>query len=584
MMTARGRKHVTGVRDLITGVLLAGQLACPAGPTPARRTDARPAAPAQVSAATGPGDAVPLIREYVERGAIPSLGAFTPAEALDVRELYAGREDAPVWLEHGQPGANARDGLWIVDHVAADGLDPADFPGDDLHRLAAVLESQPEPPAGDVAAFDTGMSWAILRDFRQVHLGRVDASALGFHLVEPAETHDFPALLDQALRTNRLRETAASLAPPLAQYDSLRRALATYRSLAAKPSSLAPPPTPARSVHPGDPYAGLDAVHDRLVAVGDLPATAPRPAAAAVYAGPLVDAVRRFQQRHGLAADGVMGRQTIAALQVPLAARVRQIELALERLRWLPDLTPAPLIVMNIPMFHLWGWDGTPVRGAPSVQMDVIVGRSVDTETPVLMATMRDVVVRPFWNVPASIVQKEILPSLARDPAYLTKNDMELVEGERDDSPVVAPTPDNLVRLRDGELRLRQRPGPKNSLGLVKFDFPNPQDVYMHATPAQQLFSKARRDFSHGCVRVADPVGLAEWVLRGQPDWTRDRILAAMQGTATVRVPIPRPIQVLLFYNTAAVMPDDGTVHFAADIYGQDVRLERALARAQAVR
>lgn len=554
--------------------------ACMGRPGPASGLPA-PQAPVQVESqrAVAAAGAVPLIRTYAAAGRIPALGTFTPAEARDVRDLYGARADAPLWIDDdGRPDGNAREALSLIDHVADDGLEPGDYPAEALHRLAAGLEAPAGSTADDAAAFDTGLSWAILRYFRQVHLGRVDARAVGFRLVEPSETHAFPALLDRALRSNRLRQTAADLAPPLAQYGRLKRALASYRSLAARQPPLPVPSAPARAVHPGDRYSSLAAVYDRLVAVGDLPAATPRPARDAMYEGALVDGVRHFQQRHSLAVDGVIGKRTIAALQVPLARRVRQIELALERLRWLPDLTPAPLIVMNIPMFHLWGWEATPVDGPPSIQMDVIVGRAVNTETPVLLATMRDVVFRPYWNVPVSIVRKEILPTLAREPDYLTENNMELVEGERDDSPVVAATPDNLARLGQGELRLRQRPGPKNSLGLVKFDFPNPQDVYMHGTPARQLFSKARRDFSHGCVRVADPEGLAEWVLRDQADWSRDRIVAAVQGAATVVVPVARPVQVLLFYNTAAVTSDDSTVRFADDIYGQDAKLEKALA------
>jgi L,D-transpeptidase YcbB len=145
----------------------------------------------------------------------------------------------------------------------------------------------------------------------------------------------------------------------------------------------------------------------------------------------------------------------------------------------------------------------------------------------------------------------------------------------------VAMTPDGLAGLRLGALRVRQRPGPKNALGLIKFVFPNEDDVYMHGTPAQALFAKSRRDFSHGCVRVADPVALAEWVLQDRPEWTRDRILAATMGAETIHVKLPRSIQVILFYTTAAVMPDDGTIRFADDIYRHDARLDRALAGRQ---
>jgi murein L,D-transpeptidase YcbB/YkuD len=191
---------------------------------------------------------------------------------------------------------------------------------------------------------------------------------------------------------------------------------------------------------------------------------------------------------------------------------------------------------------------------------------------------MRYVIFRPYWNIPPSILRNETLPALRRDPGYLARQNMEIVSGDGDNAPVVALTPDVLAQLGRGRLRVRQRPGPENALGLIKFVFPNDENVYMHATPAPQLFDRTRRDFSHGCVRVEDPVALAEWVLKDRPEWTRERIVAAMQGTETFRVDLPAPIRVILFYVTAVVMPEDGAVHFAEDIYGHDVRLAKALA------
>ena len=283
--------------------------------------------------------------------------------------------------------------------------------------------------------------------------------------------------------------------------------------------------------------------------------------------------MRRFQGRHGLDADGALGKATLAALAVPVAQRTTQLELALERLRWLPHLDEHGFLAVNIPMFHLWGWGARPVRGTPDFEMDVIVGRALDTETPVFVEELRYLIFRPYWNVPPSILRNEILPAIARDRSYLDRQNMEIVAGAGDDASALEATDENLARLRTGGLRVRQRPGPKNSLGLVKFVFPNDDNIYMHGTPAPQLFGRARRDFSHGCVRVADPVKLAEWLLRDRPEWTRERVLAAMQGPASERVTLTRPVQVILFYLTAVVMPEDGSVRFADDIYGHDGRL-----------
>jgi murein L,D-transpeptidase YcbB/YkuD len=246
---------------------------------------------------------------------------------------------------------------------------------------------------------------------------------------------------------------------------------------------------------------------------------------------------------------------------VPVAWRVRQIELALERLRWLPHLGDERFVAVNIPMFRLWAFDALRPDGMASFQTRVIVGRALNTRTPVFTEEMQEVIFRPYWNVPTSIIRNEILPALARRPDYLRAHNMEVIS---------AP---------GAPLRVRQRPGPSNALGLVKFVFPNDDNVYMHATPAPALFGRPRRDFSHGCVRVEDPVGLAEWALADRPEWTRERILAAMNGQASIRVELPQPIRVILFYLTAVVTPEDGAIHFAEDIYGHDARLHHALTR-----
>jgi murein L,D-transpeptidase YcbB/YkuD len=176
------------------------------------------------------------------------------------------------------------------------------------------------------------------------------------------------------------------------------------------------------------------------------------------------------------------------------------------------------------------------------------------------------------------------LPKIEQDPEYLQREDMEIVDGQGDNAPHVDFSEQSLNALRRGTLRVRQRPGQKNALGLIKFVFPNSDDVYMHGTPAQALFARSRRDFSHGCVRVADPIALAEWVLQDRPEWTHDRILAATMGPDAIQVRLPRPIQVVLFYTTAAVVPEDGSIHFVEDIYHQDDTLDGALVHLHHVR
>ncbi|MBS0443096.1 MAG: L,D-transpeptidase family protein [Proteobacteria bacterium] len=423
------------------------------------------------------------------------------AAALGASALRAA-EAMPGWSD-----ALQREARSILDGAASEGLDPADY------------------REGPVEA-------AFARYLHDLHLGRVRARDLGFGVTAPVQDG---ALVTQALQeavaAGRLANAVERLTPPLAQYRQLREMLARYRRLASGPAPVT--------------------LQAQLVAFGDL----------AADADVNDEAVKRFQARHGLEADGVIGRATTAALGVPPARRVRQIELAMERLRWLPQRSGRPLIAINIPMFRLWAWDADAAEASPALAMNVIVGRAMRTQTPVFADEMTHLIFRPYWNVPRSILQNEVLPAMEHDPGYLARHDMEMVPGADGGAP-----------------RVRQRPGPKNSLGLVKFIFPNDADVYLHGTPARELFARSRRDFSHGCVRVADPPALALWLLKDQPAWMREAIEAAMNGTRTQQVNLSAPVPVLLYYLTALVSPDDGLLHFADDLYGHDAALERRLA------
>ena len=525
----------------------------------------------------GGGDLQSAIQAALIRGVdTPSSDAnCPPCEQLN--ELYAAVSGRPLWLDGaGRPSPDARVAVALLRSAIEDGLDPADYHSDHVERLMARLDVATAPALRDAAAFDTGVSAGMLRYLRHLHVGRVDPRATGFGLTIPADHHDYAVQLRSALDGHQIREQAARLRPAMPQYGALRAALATYRRLEAA-TALEPLPPFTGAVRAGERYTGVAALRQRLQVLGDLPADAASPDSG-TYGGALVDGVRRFQSRHGLDPDGILGRSTVAALNVPLASRVRQIELALERLRWLPHLRDDRLVAINIPMFRLWMWDSIKDAPAPASGMAVIVGKALRTQTPVFIDEMLEVVFRPYWNIPRSILMKEILPALTRDPDYLRKQDMEIVRGDTDQAIPVATTPENIAGLRNGALRLRQRPGPRNSLGLIKFVFPNDDNVYLHGTPAPSLFRKSRRDFSHGCIRVDDPVTLAEWALHDRPEWTRDRIHSAMAGTPSLRVRLLKPIQVMLFYTTAAVVPGEGAIQFAEDIYHHDARLEQALA------
>ena len=367
-------------------------------------------------------------------------------------------------------------------------------------------------------------------------------------------------------------------------YRALERALRTYQLLAAD-SSLRPPLRTAVPIRPGDVHPDLGALTRLLVALGDLRAVEVDTASSTGhgspprYEGALVEAVARFQRRHGLAADGVIGLATMTQLQVPLSRRVRQVELAMERWHQLPPLPPGEHLIVNIPAFELGVFENDSTPDQPELTMRVIVGLADRRHsTPAFAATMREVVFHPYWDVPSRIARTELVPLFRRSPSAFNRGGYEIVSfaaGEAGAIPL-PPSAQNLSRVAAGTLRLRQKPGDANALGVLKFVLPNPYQVFLHDTPTRELFARARRAFSHGCVRVADPAALAEFVLRGQPPWDRASIDSVIRGTSTVRVLLAHPLPIYVMYATAAASPD-GTVWFYPDVYARDAAFEQSL-------
>ena len=419
-----------------------------------------------------------------------------------------------------------------------------------------------------------------------------DPESIGFAMADAGAPID---LADFVVRVAAAADVAATIAtakPAYAGYRALERALLRYRQLAAD-SSLRLPQLTSRSIRPGDEYRDIATVARLLAALGDLDPNrvdstraGPDSASAPLYTGAIVDAIVNFQRRHGLETDGVIGPATMAQLRVPLARRVRQIELTLERWRWLPRHPPDRYIVVNIPGFRLYAFEDDPVAEHPALAMNVIVGKANGRHhTPVFTATMREVVFRPYWDVPARIARTELIPAFRRTPAMFANQGFEIVRPGASEvrAPTFPPTQENLARVAAGNLRIRQRPGAANALGFVKFVLPNRNNVFLHDTPTRDLFAKARRDFSHGCVRVAQPDDLAEFVLRGQAPWTRAAIDSMLRGKRTLHVPLAQSVPVFIVYATA-VATSEGTVSFYPDLYKHDVALERALGLAPAAR
>jgi murein L,D-transpeptidase YcbB/YkuD len=360
------------------------------------------------------------------------------------------------------------------------------------------------------------------------------------------------------------------------EYERTARALSQYRDLATSDDATSLPIT-EEPVEPGEYFDAAPRLVQFLSLVGDLDRDAILPDSG-LYDGELVEAVKRFQSRHGLDPNGRIDAKTLEQLNTPLSVRVRQLELALERWRRHPYDSSRPAIVLNLPEFLLRAYSGGKSAGHdPELEMKVVVGQAPDHKSPILLSQLESVIFRPYWNVPASIQRNELLPEIMRDRSWVSANNFELVtpQGEVAGDGRISTT--TLSELSTYKIQLRQKPGPKNTLGLVKFMFPNENGIYMHDTSARWLFDKERRDLSHGCIRVEKPEELAEWVLREQPGWSRDSIDAAIEGTTTISVKVKRPIQIAIMYATATVF-ENGEVHFFEDIYGEDRRLEKELA------
>ena len=504
-----------------------------------------------------------------------------PGDLPSLEALYGAEPGALFWFDGRTPRGVVADCLETLARADRSGLDPADYDAASLSARWAELKAAP-PSAVDAARFDVGLSAALMRLIGDVHQGRVDPRSVDFDIDVSGKRLDLPAVLRSARDGGGCAAAFAAAEPPFDAYRRLVEALARYRALAARGE---PPLLPAlgprvKKIEPGKPWPGVTPLDARLRALGDLPEGAPPPSTAPdgtpLYVGAVVDGVKHYQDRHALEPDGVIGRGTLAALDTPFTARIRQIELALERMRWLPLLPDRSVIFVNVPLFMLWALE--PENPGNPIRMRVVTGKSAGHATPIFIEKLRYVVFRPYWNPPPSIVKSEILPHARRDPGYLDRQNMEIVEGSADDAPALPATPENLSLVASGKLILRQRPGEKNSLGLSKFIFPNANNVYMHGTPARSVFSRARRDYSHGCIRVEDPSTLAEWVLREDPEWNRARIEEAMAGDRPRQVNLKTPIPVIVFYDTVMVL-HDGTAHFSDDYYGHDAKLEEALRR-----
>lgn len=485
---------------------------------------------------------------------------------------WAQPPSGPLWIVDGHPSQAAQAAVKALNDAGADGLEPRDYDAEGLQQTLTQAMGSPALQADAAQRFDSALTAAMTRYLTDLHRGRVDPRKVHANFsASNLPPFDPDSYLRNAMAANRLADALHEAAPSFPLYATLRDALARYRKLASLPYWGTPlPALPDGKLNAGQAYKGLPQLAQRLEALGDLP---PGTAVPQRYEGALVDAIKAFQTRHALDADGVIGAGTLAQLNVTPAARVQQIVLTMERLRWTPLAEGPRMIVVNVPEFVLRAYDYENGKLDIKLEMKVIVGKALDTRTPLFKEDMRYIEFSPYWNVPSSITRREVIPRIQRDPGYFTKQGFEFVNGTQAST---ALSQTNIDAVLNGQARIRQRPGPLNALGDIKFVFPNNQAIYLHHTPSPQLFSRGRRDFSHGCIRVEAPVALAKFVMQGMPEWTEPRIREAMSAGKSKTVSLQQPIPVVLAYGTA-IARADGRVYFVPDIYGQDTLLDQAL-------
>ncbi len=526
-----------------------------------------------------------MIHAYTE-AAPPRRHAPAPAYVLPWRRtlrvwsglaclcasLVAVANPALPWFDGERPNAQALAAVALLQAAGSQGLEPADY---DARRLGLAVQQAQHSAATDGpqrGQLDYALTQAVTRFMSDLSQGRIVPARIGENFASTRRSAaDVGALLQSALPGIGVDALARQLAQQTPMAQAMAEALRHYQTLGQHPAWAAPLPAPGGGkLVAGQAYAGLDTLTRRLQALGDLDPAMPAPP---LVDAPLVMAIERFQLRHGLLVDGVVGRNTLRQLDVTPQQRAHQIALTMERMRWTPLLQAPRMIVVNVPEFVLRAYEVQQGQIDVKLTMNVIVGKSLDTRTPLFDEDMRFIEFSPYWNVPRSIAHKELVPRLRTEPAYFTQQGFEFVTSAGQVVDIL--DDDQLDAVMAGSSRIRQRPGPRNALGDIKFIFPNNNAIFLHHTPTPRLFASPRRDFSHGCVRVEAPVALALFVLQDDPDWTEQRIRDAMGAGRSRTIRLRQQIPVLLAYHTVVVK--EGMVFFLADLYGHDATLAQAL-------
>ncbi len=512
-----------------------------------------------------------LIKKRVTEWTTPSktvVGGERIYSAVLIESFYKGRKYQPAWGLDGHP-IQAETLIKAVEEAYADGLTPDYYHLQIIRSLVKTVEKESFSDASRLADLDILLTDTFLTLGCHLSGGCVNPVTIETEWFAKRRTVDVSAVLEQALKNKQIRESLARLRPEQDSYNRLRQALARYRALSSKGEW--PLISNGLLLKNGSMSDRVVEMRKRLAYSGDMGPDEAR--GGDLFDEKLMQSIISVQKRHGLKADGIVGPATLNALNVPLKERVRQIELNMERLRWILGNREQRSIVVNIANFQL----DVIENGKSIISMKVVVGKPY-WDTPVFTAKMTYVIINPSWNVPESIARKELLKKIKNNPHYLAEQNIKVLRGWGSREEEIDPETIAWSKITADTLpyRLRQEPGPLNPLGRLKFMLPNKFDVYLHDTPSKRLFSENVRTFSHGCIRIEKPIELGEYVLRDATLWTREKLLAAIKQGTEQEVLIPHPVNVHFLYLTAWV-DEGGAVQFRNDIYARDRRLDEAL-------
>jgi murein L,D-transpeptidase YcbB/YkuD len=488
------------------------------------------------------------------------------ASRIVLPALYKVNNDAPLW---SNPLAIDQL-LTAIRTIDREGLTPADYHLEALETLQQRLASVGDAASpGRAAAFDLLLTDALVRLGYHLSFGKVDPEALDpdWNMRRQLEQPDAVSRLDEAIRNGHIDALLDSLRPTLPSYARLISALQKYRRIAAEGGWQSVPAGP--SLKPDMKDARVVALRNRLAASGDLSRDKMD---SPDFDAQVEVAVRRFQGRHGLTVDGVAGKATLAAMNVPVERRIDEIRANMERARWVLHDLPAEYVLVDIAGFKVRFYrDGRAIW-----ETRAVVGRPMRM-TPIFKSRITYLEANPTWTVPPTILGEDVLPAIRRDPHYLQEKNMRVID--RQGKPIDPASIDwSRYRGSNFPFMIRQDPGPENALGRLKFMFPNTHAIYLHDTPSKQLFNRTERTFSSGCIRIEDPYGFAALLLDRDPEWNRERVIAVVDSLKTRTIRLRSPVVVILLYWTVDV-DADGTVLFKQDIYNRDPPIIKALGK-----